>query len=153
MRWNWQGATTSDTEQIAQVVEFQKSKETIPTQGSPQIHVSESLEIHPMTPFVDAQSNPITVEKQNISSSSSSAYLSTPMTFRKYRSLTNLYETCGFALLTTDPTTFVDAQMEEKWQNAILEELDVINKNHTWQLRSLPAKKKKRLKMDIQDKL
>ena len=49
----------------------------------------------------------------------------------------------NFALFAnTDPITFEDASKEEKWKNAMNQEIDVIQKNKTQELMELSSKKK-----------
>ena len=37
-----------------------------------------------------------------------------------------------------DPTTFENAVKEEKWRKAMDDEIDVIERNNSWDLRNLP---------------
>ena len=72
---------------------------------------------------------------------------------RKTKSLREIYqderneedydESVNFALFScSDPIYFEEAMKEEKWCNAMDEEIDAIKRNETWELTTLPPKKK-----------
>lgn len=60
---------------------------------------------------------------------------------RGYRSLSQLLETCQFALSIHDPNTYEEAVEKKDWQQAMMEELQSIEKNKTWELTKLPPGK------------
>ena len=91
----------------------------------------------PNTPHTSPINPPNLNTPPSLSSCSS---LETPPP-RGYRSLTELYERCTFALMVADPNRFHDAAGEEKWQNAMNEEIAAIEKNGTWMLEDLPENK------------
>lgn len=90
-------------------------------------------------PLTTPLSTSFAVREQTSSSSVSRGDLST---HKKYRSLANLYEACGFALVAADPIYFEEACYEKKWCQAMKEEIAAINKNQTWSLCKLPTGKK-----------
>lgn len=60
----------------------------------------------------------------------------------KVRTLTELYESCSFALAVTDPILFEVLEKNAVWRQAMQEEIKSIEKNETWALCELPAEKK-----------
>ena len=68
--------------------------------------------------------------------SSSSSPSSTP---RKMRSLTDVYERCNLGIV--EPQSFEEAIKDEDWRKAMEKEIDVIEKNETWQLVEKPIDK------------
>ncbi|RVW58020.1 Retrovirus-related Pol polyprotein from transposon RE1 [Vitis vinifera] len=68
--------------------------------------------------------------------SSSSSPSSTP---RKMRSLTDVYERCNLCIV--EPQSFEEAIKDEDWRKAMEKEIDVIEKNETWQLVEKPKDK------------
>jgi len=57
---------------------------------------------------------------------------------RKFRSLSDIYETCSFGLFGADPASFQEASTKMEWRCAMEEELMAIRKNGTWDLVDLP---------------
>lgn len=57
---------------------------------------------------------------------------------QKFRSLSDIYETCTFALFGADPASFKEASTKMEWRCAMEEELMAIRKNGTWDLVDLP---------------
>ena len=53
-----------------------------------------------------------------------------------------MYESCSFALNVSDPISYEEAAKQEVWLDAMKEELIAIERNHTWQLVTLPEGKK-----------
>ena len=52
------------------------------------------------------------------------------------------YESVNFSLFShSDPIYFEEFLNEEKWFNAMDEEIDAIERNETWELTTLPPKK------------
>ena len=90
---------------------------------------------------------------QSINSSDMSNPTLASLRRQKFRSLRDIYEQDDsessadqnslFALYSyvADPTHFEEAIKEEKWINAMDEEIDAIEKNDTWELMSLPQGK------------
>ena len=60
---------------------------------------------------------------------------------RKYRSLTDIYASCQFALTVSDPIYYEEAAEKEEWQKAMVEEINTIEKNGTWEMIDLPEGK------------
>lgn len=60
----------------------------------------------------------------------------------RYRKLTDIYNSCSFALTTEDPIFYEDAPKSKEWIVAMEEEMEAINRNHTWSLTTLPEGKK-----------
>ena len=69
-------------------------------------------------------------------SSSSSPPHSSPI---KMRRLEDIYERCNFCVF--EPQNFEEAVKEESWRKAMQEEIDVIEKNNTWELVEKPNNK------------
>lgn len=61
---------------------------------------------------------------------------------QKVRSLRKIYESCSYALTVSDPVSNEEAQKSENWQKAIVEEIQAIQKNGTWNLCLLPSEMK-----------
>ena len=57
---------------------------------------------------------------------------------RKFCSLSDIYQSCEFALFSSEPQTFEDAAKENVWVKAMDEEIASIKKNQTWELVDLP---------------
>ena len=57
---------------------------------------------------------------------------------RKFHSLSDIYQSCEFALFASEPQTFEDATKENVWAKAMDEEIASIEKNQTWALVDLP---------------
>ncbi|GKA45533.1 ribonuclease H-like domain, reverse transcriptase, RNA-dependent DNA polymerase [Tanacetum coccineum] len=58
---------------------------------------------------------------------------------RGYRTLTDIYENTEELLLAEDePKNYKEASNDQKWIEAMKDELDSINRNNTWRLTSLP---------------
>uniref|UniRef100_A0A2N9EI16 Integrase catalytic domain-containing protein n=1 Tax=Fagus sylvatica TaxID=28930 RepID=A0A2N9EI16_FAGSY len=57
---------------------------------------------------------------------------------RKMHSLSDIYQSCEFALFSSEPQTFEDAIKENVWANAMNEEIASIERNQTWELVDLP---------------
>ena len=59
---------------------------------------------------------------------------------RGTRSLKDDYQRCN--LVTSEPTSYAEAQDSQAWRRAMQEELDMIEKNGTWQLVDRPRNRK-----------
>lgn len=59
----------------------------------------------------------------------------------KFRSLKDVYSACSFALLAVDPLYYEEAAEQPEWKNAMIEEIQSIEKNQTWELVDLPEGK------------
>lgn len=125
LSWNWHEKKEKERQQ--QVT-------PVPDINDEQI---QNLEPTPMTP-----TTPSSTSSQIENEKSSSAELSTPTIHRKYRSLADIYETCGFALMSSDPATYEEARGHAQWEKAMIEEISAINKNNTWILCELPTESK-----------
>ena len=53
---------------------------------------------------------------------------------RKVSSLRDVYDSCTSGLMTTEPMSYGEAQDKEEWINVMKEEIDVIERNETWEL-------------------
>ena len=81
---------------------------------------------------------------------SSSLEASSSQKTSRYRNLSKIYEETEpldnfdlFCLLADDePMTFEEATQEKKWRYAMDEEIQAIKKNETWELTSLPQRKR-----------
>ena len=56
---------------------------------------------------------------------------------RGTRSLTEVYERCNAAMI--EPANFREAAKSEVWRNAMQEEINMIEKNRTWDLVDIPT--------------
>lgn len=88
------------------------------------------------------QMTPLSTSQTEPNNQSSSDDWSTSDALKKYRSLAELYESCGFTLTIIDPLSFEVANREGIWQQAMKEEITAIEKNKTWTLCNLPSGKK-----------
>jgi transposase InsO family protein len=70
------------------------------------------------------------------SSSNSSSSSSTP---RKMRDLNDVFARCNFCVI--EPDNFEEAMKEKCWKKAMEEEIEVIEKNNTWELVERPSEK------------
>lgn len=61
----------------------------------------------------------------------------------KVRLLREIYENCSFTLTVSDPVTFEEDEKIPEWRNAMQIEISAIKRNKTWELASLPPRKKK----------
>ena len=57
----------------------------------------------------------------------------------KYKSLTEIYERCNICII--EPETFEEAIKDAAWQKAMETELEMIEKNETWELIKRPSDK------------
>lgn len=126
--WSWERREVNNN--VQQTIGFDGSEE----------ESNEQVNAHtPSTPSTPSSQNSWSSSSPSPSSSlSSSSSNSGP---RRYRSLTDVYEACDFALLVTDPTKFEEAEKEVEWKSAMNEEIRSIEKNETWRLVNLPEGK------------
>ena len=59
---------------------------------------------------------------------------------RATKSLEDIYQRCS--LVVNEPTSYAEAQESRAWRSAMQAELDMINKNETWQLVDRPTNRK-----------
>ncbi|KAH0729493.1 hypothetical protein KY289_000681 [Solanum tuberosum] len=59
----------------------------------------------------------------------------------KFRSLQDVYASCSFVVLAAEPTCYEEAANQPEWQDAMIEEIQAIEKNQTWELVDLPEGK------------
>ncbi|GKV46536.1 hypothetical protein SLEP1_g53512 [Rubroshorea leprosula] len=57
----------------------------------------------------------------------------------KTKSFSEIYERCNLAVL--EPNTYAEASKHDIWRHAMQEEMQMITKNETWELTSLPPEK------------
>lgn len=130
-RWNWQ----ENEEKVQQQISIDNEKDNqVPT---PTNSVASSPVISPNSS--PASSSSLKSLRHNSSSTLEESSDETPP--RKFRSLTEIYESCQFALLASDPVTYAEAAGTDEWQKAMLEELMAIEKNATWKMVGLPEGK------------
>ena len=87
------------------------------------------------SPQDSPRSVPLSPSTESPTSSSSSSS-STP---RKLRSLSDVYKRCNLCIV--EPQSFEEAIKDEDWRKAMEKEIDVIEKNETWQLVEKPKDK------------
>lgn len=75
------------------------------------------------------------------SNSTSNSSESCDTLVRRSRSLAELYSSCNYVLLVTDPTLFEEAEEQPEWQIAMREEMLAIERNNTWELVDAPEDK------------
>lgn len=56
----------------------------------------------------------------------------------RFKSLQEIYSSCNFALLASEPTCYKDTAQQPEWQNAMVEEMRAIERNQTLELADLP---------------
>ena len=87
---------------------------------------------------------------QNLSNSSSLASLNSNFSLEEflnetptkiYKSLVDIYASCQFALTISDPMNYEEAAEKEERKKAMVEEMQSIEKNETWDLVDLPNEK------------
>jgi hypothetical protein len=59
----------------------------------------------------------------------------------KFRSQSEIYESCTFALMVSELTSYKEAEGKEEWENAMKEEIFAIETNEAWVLVDLPQGK------------
>ena len=74
-------------------------------------------------------------------SSSSPGSMSSKESPKKFKSLTDIYATCDFALYVSDPTSYKDVVDMKVWQVTMAEEMSAIERNETWEHVDLPKDK------------
>lgn len=105
---------------------------------------SSSSTTIPSSPCTPANNNISPLPFPNLSQGSNNASVSSSeVPSSRVRNLASIYdrldaETCGFALMTAEPDCYEEAVKEEKWKEAMKEEMNAITKNATWSLVELP---------------
>jgi hypothetical protein len=61
---------------------------------------------------------------------------------KRFRPLTDIYNSCHFAFFSGEPWNFEEPIRNEEWRKAMNEEMISIEKNQTWKLVNLPKEKK-----------
>ena len=98
------------------------------------------------------KSSPSLTSKNSTSSSSNESFDETPL--RKFRSLQEIYESCSFALVVSNPITYEEVAKMEEGHNVMKEEMMAIQRNETWEMINFPnGKKCSWLEVDIQNKV
>ena len=88
----------------------------------------------------DEDSTPSTLRCDSPSSNSDSSNSSTPnSTPKRYRSLNDIYATCNYCSI--EQENFEEAFKQEAWRKVMNEEIQVIEKNQTWELVDKPKDK------------
>ena len=82
---------------------------------------------------------PASPRQQHLSPSSSSGSSSPPT--RRYRSLHEIYQNCDVAYIAYEPQKYEEAVKDRVWRKAMDEEINMIEKNKTWQLVDKPKEK------------
>ena len=127
---------------------LQQNQDKVPGNSSSSDAVQMDLEQHPVVPERVESSNPIPV-------GSTSGDLQNYNLARDRQRRTNVKppsrlgfeDMVSFALLISsdDPVTFhgaITSQEKDKWMGAMVEEMESLQKNHTWELVQLPEGKK-----------
>ena len=77
--------------------------------------------------------------KQTESIIESITYTTLSSTPVRLRSLDEIYATCNYCVV--EPETYEEAEKDKAWKKAIKEELEMIEKNDTWELVNQPSDK------------
>ncbi|CAH9081524.1 unnamed protein product [Cuscuta europaea] len=85
--------------------------------------------------------SPATTYGSSVYSSSQGSTSSSESPPARVRSLIDIYESCDFALVATEPTDYEEAAAQSEWKEAMEAEITSIVKNETWELVSLPQGK------------
>ena len=94
--------------------------------------------LEPSSPAHNSPHNPNSPSSGSSSSSDASSSDSPPP---KFRDLKDIYDSCQFALYVSDPTDYDEAAKNQVWQDAMLKEIEAIEKNLTWELVDAPVDK------------
>ena len=135
-QWEWK-ENSDDRRRGEKTVIFAEPQEVVHDTSSS----SPSIPSSPSTP---ANNNVSPLPFPNLSQgSNSTSTSSSEVPSSRVRNLASIYdrldaETCGFALMTAEPDCYEEAVKEEKWQEAMKEEMNAITKNATWSLVELP---------------
>lgn len=119
------------------------SWEWSPNKEKPVVSVrSDNGEDDTAAPTDTGLSTPTNSSCSSTESSHCSSFGSSTETLpRKFRSLAEIYESCSLALLAADAICYEDAAEQTEWRNAMLEEIQAIEKNSTWELVDPPKGK------------
>ncbi|KAB2622242.1 hypothetical protein D8674_024424 [Pyrus ussuriensis x Pyrus communis] len=85
---------------------------------------------------VQAGSSPVAAIGESSNSLVSSQYDNTPL---RYRNLSEIYERCRLCIV--EPESFDEAAQDEAWKKAMKDEMNMIEKNQTWELVRRPSNK------------
>ncbi|CAH9099164.1 unnamed protein product [Cuscuta epithymum] len=130
--WSWESNTEQDAPRIV----------SLDDQSSPQSEPATPVTSSPPTTPPNSPNNTnASSEVGNSSSSSSESSSSSSDQPRKVRSLVDIYESCDFAFIVTEPTEYHEAAIYDEWTQAMQEEINAIERNKTWELVSLPQEK------------
>uniref|UniRef100_A0A2N9EW08 CCHC-type domain-containing protein n=1 Tax=Fagus sylvatica TaxID=28930 RepID=A0A2N9EW08_FAGSY len=119
--WQWEDNLQESRNFEVPTLDFQDKSNSLPNPNSVEVpRTASSLNRSPNTALPSSDSNDAE---------------SPP---RKVRSLSDIYQSCEFALFSSEPQTFEDAIEENVWANAMDEEIASIERNQTWELVDLP---------------
>ncbi|KAM1496365.1 hypothetical protein ACFXTO_030979 [Malus domestica] len=85
---------------------------------------------------IQAGSSTVTAIGESSSSRVSAQYDDTPL---RYRNLSEIYERCHLCIV--EPESFDEAAQDEAWKKAMKDEMNMIEKNQTWELVRRPSNK------------
>uniref|UniRef100_A0A5B7B4M6 Retrovirus-related Pol polyprotein from transposon TNT 1-94 n=1 Tax=Davidia involucrata TaxID=16924 RepID=A0A5B7B4M6_DAVIN len=123
-KWNWEENKVDKRAVITELVEEKSANEDGNDEDSP-----------PASP----RTSPLSSSSSSPSSSPSSSSSSPSSTPKKMRSLSEVYERCNFCMI--EPENFEEAIKQKEWKKAMEEEIQVIEKNNTWELVERPQNK------------
>ncbi|GJU22204.1 ribonuclease H-like domain, reverse transcriptase, RNA-dependent DNA polymerase [Tanacetum coccineum] len=100
---------------------------------------AETLHTPPTrSPQINSQRSPNQSDKVIATTTETQSHFDHTL-IRGYRTLTDIYENTEELLLAEDePKNYKEALNDQKWIEAMKDELDSINRNNTWRLTSLP---------------
>ncbi|CAH9095067.1 unnamed protein product [Cuscuta epithymum] len=116
----------------------QNAQQEVPT---PRVVSLEEQSSPQPTPTASNHSSPPTTSSSSSSDESSESDTSSSDQPRKVRSLIDIYESCDFAFIVTEPADYQEAATCVEWTQAMKEEINAIEKNKTWELVNLPKEK------------
>ena len=119
--WNWEKEEVERDVAAPIVLPQESANEDEDEDEDEEEHTQPSTPSSPSSPLSSGSSSPTSAPK-------------------KMKSLTDVYERCNFCVL--EPENFEEAVKEECWRKAMQDEIDVIEKNQTWELVERPKEKK-----------
>jgi hypothetical protein len=124
--WNW---TENHMESVTQQLRFECNKEESEVEET---NVDAAQNYDGIDQLSSPANGSVTESVENISQGSSPS--STPV---KLRSIEDIYNRCHMSFI--EPENYQEAAKSKDWQDAMRTELEMIEKNHTWELIDRPS--------------
>ncbi|KAM1485555.1 hypothetical protein TB1_036396 [Malus domestica] len=125
--WNWD-TMVEEKDSVSLQIDLNKRQTREPIETSVQEEVTDNGDIQG-TPH-QATMSPQSSQSQTTTPSS------TPV---RLRNLDEIYATCNYCVV--EPETYEEAEKDKAWKKAMKEELEMIEKNDTWELVNRPSEK------------